>query len=204
MFFNCSGNNTRRIQMLREDDRNNCSLVLCNFDISLKVSRAVRDLLVPNPFDRKWEVEILDLELNSPLVILYLAQALFGKISSIKITGEFPKKFMLPCSFENLSVNLKKVSLKTAFNSLNLVSFISWLTQLKSLEELSLHHVSEHRGGLSSLKLFIFYFPSSQLRKLSLNGFVLHSFVSEKLKDWPILRIFLFFLALLRHQTFMK
>ena len=127
----------------------------------------------------------MDMELYSPLVICVLAQALSGKISTLKINGEFPKQFLFPCSFEKLSVSLKKVSLKTAFNYLNLVSFIIWLTQLNALEELSLHHAPQRRSFLSSLRLLNFYFPSSQLRKLSLNGFVLHSFVSEKLKDWP-------------------
>ena len=46
------GDDNSRIQMLREADRDDCSLVLCNFDISVKVARAVRDLLVSNAFDR--------------------------------------------------------------------------------------------------------------------------------------------------------
>ena len=79
--------------MLREADNDDCSLVLYNFDVSPKVARAVRDLLVSDPFDRTWEVEILDMELYSPLVIRYLAQALSGKISTLKINGEFYKQF---------------------------------------------------------------------------------------------------------------
>ena len=122
--------------MLREADNDDCSLVLYNFDVSPKVARAVRDLLVSDPFDRTWEVEILDMGLYSPLVIWELAHALLGKISSLKIVGKIYNQYIFPCSFEKLSVNLKKVSLKTAFYSLNLAPFISWLTQLKSLEEL--------------------------------------------------------------------
>ena len=71
-------------------------------------------------FDRTWELEILDLKLYSLLVIRELAQALLGKISSIKINGEFSRKFLIPYFFEKLLVNLKKVSLKTAFYSLYL------------------------------------------------------------------------------------
>ena len=105
----------------------------------------------------------MDMELYSPLVIHVLAQALLGKISTLKINGEFPKLLMYLLNFEKLSVNLKKLSVKTDLYSLNLVSFISLLIQLKSLEELSMHHVPQRRGGLSSLCLLIFYFPFSQI-----------------------------------------
>ena len=75
--------------MLREADRNDYSLVLCNFDISLKVARAVRDLLVSDHFDRTWEVRILDLDMTSLPVHVELSQALLGKISSLKYDGWF-------------------------------------------------------------------------------------------------------------------
>ena len=96
------------------------------------------------PFDNTWKVKILGLELYSPLVICELAQALAGKISSLKITGEFFKQFMVPYYFEKLLGNLKKVFLKTSFHSLDIGPFMSCLTQLTSLEELLLHYVLDY------------------------------------------------------------
>ena len=73
--------------------------------------------------------------------------------------------------------------MKSDFESLNLITFIRFLTQLKALEDLSLHCLPDFFSEVFCLVL-LFYF-ATQLRKLNLDRFVLHSFVSEKLKDWP-------------------
>ena len=103
-------------------------------------------------------MKILGLELYSPLVICELAQALAGKISSLKITGEFFKQFMVPYYFEKLLGNLKKVFLKTSFHSLDIGPFMSCLTQLTSLEELLLHYVLDYlsRDILYCFSIFTF------------------------------------------------
>ena len=123
--------------MLREADRNDCSLVLCNFDISLNVARAVRDLLVSDPFDRTWEVEIFNLEIYSREVLVELVQALSGTISSLSYNGWL----FISLKFAKLTFppkKLKKFCLQNVFHPIDPCLLSSWMMQRVFLEELSL------------------------------------------------------------------
>ena len=175
------GSDNLRIQTLREAKRDDSSLVLCNFDISVEVAGAVRDLLRLDPFDRTWDVEILGLDLTDTMISSLFSQALAGKISSIKMHGEFYPHILSQISFENLSETLKHVSLGTLFEIPDVYSMSNWLMQLTSLESLSLQ---QHQNQKFLEHFFTAYAPTSQLRKLCLEDFTIHSEMIGEIKDW--------------------
>ena len=167
--------------MLREADRNDCSLVLCNFEISLKVARAVRDLLVSDPFDRTWEVKIFHLGICSRGVFVELAQALSGAISSLSYDGWFFLEFV------RLSIapkKLKKFFLQNGFFPEDPLLLSSWVMQHESLEEFSLQYHPTYTTKTFLCQFLTHYSPTSQLQKLSLDGFSLKPWMVEKFGEW--------------------
>ena len=175
------GSDNLCIQTLREVNRNDCSLVLCNFDISVEVAGAVRDLLRLDPYDRTWEVEILGLDLTDSMLSSIFSQALAGKISSITVYGEFYPHILDQVSVENLSSTLKHVSLGTLFEIPDVYSMKNWLMQLTSLESLSL----QQRRHQRFLERFLpAYTPTSQLKKLCLEEFTIHKEMIVEIEEW--------------------
>ena len=130
------GNEAHCIQMLRETKRDDCSLVLSMFKVSPEVAKAINNLLWFDPYERTWEVEIIELNCFFCEVCERLGLALGSKISSLKITGRFPSNLLQLFNFSNVSMTLKKVTIQKQFNDYDTLPLKSWLICLHCLKNL--------------------------------------------------------------------